>query len=261
MRACEVCFGIAIQLGAGGNALALDGHRRVTQYAHAHFAAHEGMPHSLASAIAQTADGYLWMTSQEGLSRFDGASFTTYDHRQTEGIPASQFVALTVDRDGTLWAGTANRGVIHIVGGEFRTVAWEPGAQEQQIRVLKFDQHGDLWIGMRDRGAVRLHNGALATALTTRAGLPSDDVRALHPMPDGTMWIGTFHGLVQWTPGGMVRGPAALDGVAVHAIAQDGSGARSSRSPRIACRPARSASCCSIATATWGSARAPGSRG
>src|SRR5262245_42297766 len=109
MRAWAVSFSIVIQLGAVGNALALDSHRRVTQYAHTHFAAHEGMPHSLAKAIAQTADGYLWTTSQEGLSRFDGASFTTYDHRQTEGILVNQFTGLAVDREGTLWAGTVNR--------------------------------------------------------------------------------------------------------------------------------------------------------
>ena len=67
MRAWAVSFGIAIQLGAAGNALALDGHRRITQYAQTHFAAHDGMPHSLANAIGQTGDGYLWTTSQEGL--------------------------------------------------------------------------------------------------------------------------------------------------------------------------------------------------
>src|SRR5215468_8693236 len=126
MRAWAVSIGIAIQLGAVGNAFALDPHRRVTQYAHTHFAHHEGVPHSFANAIAQTADGYLWTTSQEGLSRFDGASFTTYDHRTTEGIPISQFTALVVDRQGTLWAGTRSRGVLHVVGGEFRAVAWEP---------------------------------------------------------------------------------------------------------------------------------------
>ncbi|HEX8114171.1 MAG TPA: two-component regulator propeller domain-containing protein [Kofleriaceae bacterium] len=213
-------FAIVIQLGAVGDAFALDSHRRVTQYAHAHFAAHEGMPHSLASAIAQTADGYLWTSSQEGLSRFDGASFTTYDHRQTEGIPVNQFKALAVDREGTLWAGTANRGVIHLVGAEFRPVAWEPGPQEQPVSVLEFDPAGDLWIGTRDRGVIRLHDGKFAAALTTHDGLPSDDIRALLATSDGAMWIGTFRGLVRWTSGGLVRGPAALDGVAIHAIAQ-----------------------------------------
>jgi ligand-binding sensor domain-containing protein len=225
MRAWAVSFSIVFQLGAVGDALALDSHRRVTQYAHAHFAAHEGMPHSLAKAIAQTADGYLWTTSQEGLSRFDGATFTTYDHRQVEGLRVSQFTVLAVDRDGTLWAGTANRGVIHVVDGELRSFAWgEPGAQEQQISALAFDVRGDLWIGMRDRGVVRIHDGALAAALTTHDGLPSDDIRALRPTRDGSMWIATFRGLAQWTPGGLVRGPPALDGVAVHAIAQDDSG-------------------------------------
>jgi ligand-binding sensor domain-containing protein len=225
MRAWAVSFGIAIQLGAGGDALALDGNRRVTQYAQTHFAARDGMPHSLANAIAQTGDGYLWTTSQEGLSRFDGASFTTYDHRTTEGIPGSQFTALAVDKQGTLWAGTRSRGVLHLVGGEFRTVAWEPGPQESQIRVLAFDASGDLWIGMRDRGVVRVHDGALAAALTTRDGLPSDDVRALHVARDGALWIGTFRGLVRWTGGRLVRGPPPLDGVAVHSIAQDAGGA------------------------------------
>src|SRR3954469_7931480 len=106
MSARVVSFAIAILFGFQGNVLALDGHRRITQYAQTHFAAHDGMPHSLANAIAQTGDGYLWTTSQEGLSRFDGASFTTYDHRTTEAIPVNQFIALAVDQRGTLWAGT-----------------------------------------------------------------------------------------------------------------------------------------------------------
>ncbi|HEX3760956.1 MAG TPA: two-component regulator propeller domain-containing protein, partial [Kofleriaceae bacterium] len=210
---------------AAGNAYALDPHRRVTQYAHTHFAAHEGMPHSLASAIAQTPDGYLWIASEEGLSRFDGAGFTTYDHRKTDGIPADRFTSLTLDRTGALWAGTRNHGLLQVAGGEFRIVPWEPGPQEQQIRVLALDANGDLWIGMRDRGVARLHNSKFAAALTTRDGLPSDDIRALLATPDGGMWIGTFRGLVRWTGARLERGPPALDGVAIHAIAQDRGGA------------------------------------
>jgi len=225
MRAWAVSIGIAIQLSAAGNAFALDGHRRITQYAQTHFAAHDGMPHSLANAIAQTDDGYLWTTSQEGLSRFDGASFTTYDHRENNEIPINLFTALVADRQGTLWAGTRSGGVLHIVGSEFRTVAWEPGRQEQQVRVLAFDANGDLWVGTRDRGVVRLHDGVFAAALTTRDGLPSDDVRALFAGRDGAMWIGTFHGLVRWADGRLTRAPAPLDSVAVHSVAEDDGGA------------------------------------
>jgi ligand-binding sensor domain-containing protein len=224
MRAYVVGFAIVVGIGAARSAHALDGHRRVTQYAQTHFAARDGMPHGMASAIVQTGDGYLWTASHEGLSRFDGAAFTTFDHRGTEGVPSNTFTALAVDAAGTLWAGTRDRGLLHLVGGEFQAVTWEPGPRNQQIHALAFDGAGDLWIGTRDRGVVRLHAGVLAAALTTQDGLPSDDIRTLYRARDGTMWIGTFHGLVQWKADRLVRGPAALHGTAVHSVVQDARG-------------------------------------
>src|SRR5262249_4212329 len=135
MRAWAVSLGVVAQLGTALTAHALDGHRRVTQYAQTHFGSREGLPHGYSSAITQTPDGYLWNGSQEGLSRFDGAGFTTYDHRKTKGIPTDTFTALAVDGDGTLWVGTRDSGVLHLVDGEFHPVTWgEPGPQEQQIR-------------------------------------------------------------------------------------------------------------------------------
>lgn len=224
MRAWAISLGIVIQLGAAQPAHALDGHRRVTQYAQTHYEKRDGLPHGLANSIAQTSDGYLWAGSEEGLSRFDGAAFTTFDHRNTDSLPTNIFTALAVDAAGTLWAGTREHGLLHRSDGEFHVVAWEPGPQEQQIRALAFDAAGELWVGMHDRGVVRLHAGALITALTVRDGLPSDDIRSFLAARDGTMWIGTFRGLAQWKAGRLSRGPAALDGVAVHAIAQDGRG-------------------------------------
>jgi ligand-binding sensor domain-containing protein len=222
MSARVVCFAIAVavELGAAHSAHALDGHRRVTQYAQTHFAARDGMPHGVTAAIIQTGDGYLWTASHEGLSRFDGAAFTNFDHRGTDGVPSNTFTALAIDAAGTLWAGTRDRGVLHLVDGEFHSVTWDPGSPNQRIYALAFDASGDLWIGTRDRGVVRLHDGVLAAALTTHDGLPSDDIRALYPTRDGAMWIGTFHGLVQWKAGQLMRGPRALDGSAVHSIAQ-----------------------------------------
>src|SRR4051794_36986626 len=115
MRAWFVSLGFGLQLVTAGPAHALDGQRRVTQYAQTHFATRDGLPHGFSSAIAQTADGYLWTASQEGLSRFDGAVFTTFDHRKTESIPSNTFTALAIDAAGTLWAGTYDHGVLHVV--------------------------------------------------------------------------------------------------------------------------------------------------
>ncbi|HSR99155.1 MAG TPA: two-component regulator propeller domain-containing protein [Kofleriaceae bacterium] len=203
---------------------ALDSHRRATQYAQTHYESRDGMPHGLANSIAQTADGYLWTGSEEGLARFDGAAFTTFDHRKTDGIPANMFTALAVDSAGQLWAGTREHGVLHLIDGEFHPVEWEPGLQEQRVLALAFDRGGDLWVGLHDRGLIHLHDGALVAAFTAKDGLPSDDVRAIFPARDGTLWIGTFHGLVALRNGRLERGPAQLERIAVHAFAQDARG-------------------------------------
>src|SRR5678815_4881689 len=224
MRTRVALFGVIVHLAMAMNAFALDSTRSITQYAQTHYETRDGMPHGLANSIAQTADGYLWTGSEEGLARFDGASFTIFDHRRTEGIPTNEFTSLAVDAAVMLWAGTREHGILRLVDGEFRSVVWELGPQSQQIRALAFGSDGDLWVGLRDRGIARLHRGSLVSMQGVRDGLPNNDVRSILPVRDGTVWIGTFGGLARWSDGRIVPGPAALLGVAVHAIAQDARG-------------------------------------
>jgi ligand-binding sensor domain-containing protein len=215
---------VVIQLAAMQDAFALDGHRGIAQYAQTHYESRDGLPHALASSMAQTPDGYLWTTSEEGLTRYDGATFTTFDHRNTAGIPDNYFTAVAVDPAGGLWAGTRDHGLVRMVDGEFRTVVWGAGAQDAQIRTLVFDRDGDLWVALFHDGLVRLRSGELVTTLATRDGLPSEDIRSLLTARDGTVWVATFRGLVPLSHGRIARGPPALDGLAINGLAQDARG-------------------------------------
>jgi len=224
MRPRLVGLGLIVLLSTASSARALDGRRGVAQYAHTRYETRDGLPHGLVNSIAQTADGYLWTGSEEGLARFDGARFTTFDHSETEGLPTNQLTALAVDPEGGLWVGTRDHGLVRRVDGAFHSVEWVAGASDQQIRALAFDRDGELWVGTRARGLVRLHAGKLVAVLGVADGLPTGDVRSLLLDRDGAMWIGTFRGLVRWQAGHLARGPAALDGVAIYGMAQDASG-------------------------------------
>ena len=224
MRAFVVCSAAAVQLVAVPAAHALDGHRGITQYAQTRFEAHDGLAHNLVNSLAQTPDGYLWAGSEEGLNRYDGVTFTTFDHRKTAGIPSNTFSTLAVDAHGALWAGTRDHGVVRLSGGEFRSVIWEPGAEDAQVRSLAFDRSGELWVGLHDRGLVRLRDGVLTGSVTSRDGLPSDDVRSILVAPDGSLWLGTFRGLARWSAGKVSRGPSELDGVAIDEVIQGAHG-------------------------------------
>src|SRR5687767_2717153 len=47
----------------------------------------EGLPESSATSMAQTADGYLWFGTFNGLVRFDGVKFTVHGPMNTPALP------------------------------------------------------------------------------------------------------------------------------------------------------------------------------
>jgi ligand-binding sensor domain-containing protein len=70
---------------AAGNALAqqealrLDPDQSIAQYVFESWQEDDGLPQSSVTAVAQTLDGFLWLATDEGLVRFDGVSFQTFD--------------------------------------------------------------------------------------------------------------------------------------------------------------------------------------
>jgi len=64
----------------------------------------EGLPQSSVTDIAQTPDGFLWIsTLMSGLSRFDGVRFLNFDPANTPEMVNSGVRRLLVDKQGNLW--------------------------------------------------------------------------------------------------------------------------------------------------------------
>src|SRR6476619_6887876 len=86
-----------------------------------HWTTDNGLPQNTIRAIVQTRDGYLWLTTFDGLARFDGVRFTVFDRSNTPAITNNRFTALYEDRDGTLWAGADEGQVVAYRDGVFVT--------------------------------------------------------------------------------------------------------------------------------------------
>lgn len=110
---------IAASLVCGGRGLALDPARSITQYTHAVWQDRDGLPQNTVQAIVQTRDGYLWLGTEAGLARFDGARFVVFDQSNTPELRHSNVTALCEGRDGSLWIGTRGGGVVRFRGGKF----------------------------------------------------------------------------------------------------------------------------------------------
>ena len=76
----------------------------------------DGLPQNSVRTIAQTAEGYLWFGTAEGLVRFDGNRFTVYDRTSTPALPSGRhsfirIAALVISGGASTRAGRCPAGV------------------------------------------------------------------------------------------------------------------------------------------------------
>ena len=102
-----------------------------------------GLPTSESNAIAQTAEGFVWIGSYSGLIRYDGSSFERMD--STTGV--SSVVCLLVDSGDRLWIGTNDNGLALMERGEFRMWGEDEGLGSTKICAIAEDADGNICVG------------------------------------------------------------------------------------------------------------------
>jgi signal transduction histidine kinase/ligand-binding sensor domain-containing protein len=182
------------------SAIALDPNRRISQYAHTAWRIQDGFFSGAPQAIAQTADGYLWIGTEAGLVRFDGIRFVPWIPPNGEALPSSRIHSLLGTSDGSLWIGTA-RGLARWSKGELFTFPGEPAFVEAIVQ----DAQGTVWM---TRSQVRDAEGALCEVASnalrchgTAEGIPFPYAQPLFNDVHGNLWIGSSVGVCRWRLG------------------------------------------------------------
>jgi signal transduction histidine kinase/ligand-binding sensor domain-containing protein len=214
-------------LGAASRCEAsLDPSKEITQYVRQSWNAEAGLPQSSVQAIAQTADGYLWIGTEEGLARFDGVRFTVFDKKNTPALHSNQVTALLVDREQNLWIGTHGGGISRFNKGQITAATHLREATDLTVNALFQDHQGVVWAGTAGAGLLRFA-GDNTTSLTTASGLADNSVFAMAEDSRGVLWVGTYRGLSRLVDGKpqTLSKDEGLAGRYIRAICADGSGA------------------------------------
>ncbi len=103
----------------------------------------EGLENQSIRVLLQDRAGFLWIGTENGLFRFDGAAFQAY--RRDQGLPASEIEALHESGDGTLWVGTP-AGLARRRGNRFEPVAMGVARQVKDRSGIASDQSGTLFV-------------------------------------------------------------------------------------------------------------------
>ncbi|MEL7363824.1 MAG: two-component regulator propeller domain-containing protein, partial [Bacteroidota bacterium] len=169
----------------------------------------------VARAVHETADGLLWLASDEGLLRYDprtGAR-TTFQHDPDDptSIPNDRLQAVAAQSDSVLWLGTA-AGVARFdvtTQQATRYTRTNSNLPNNFVNGVLVDDAGVVWVSTNS-GIARIDPATgLVTTISTARGLQGREFNrgAYHKAADGTLMFGGINGLNVFNPARLRENP------------------------------------------------------
>lgn len=107
----------------------------------------DGLPSSLLFTSLQDHNGYLWIGTYGGISRFDGTQFKNYTIN--DGLGCNQVMQMFEDRLGNIYAGTFF-GVSIFDGRQFKNFDKIGNTSIERTRAFMEDWEGNIWGGCKN---------------------------------------------------------------------------------------------------------------
>lgn len=150
----------------------------------------QGLGNLNIACLVQDHTGYLWVGTQNGLYRYDGAQFQSFGVAQ--GLPERMIQSLFVGQDGTLWVATTTSIFFERHDGHFTEVKSPlPGGQFLQRPGTSFaSNRPDEVVTVTRDGAVRLRRKGDEEWVGERMHLEGGALASVLFAPDGALWYG-----------------------------------------------------------------------
>ncbi|HLZ97463.1 MAG TPA: ATP-binding protein [Steroidobacteraceae bacterium] len=166
----------------------------------------DGLANNLVFDVAEDKYGFVWMTTRDGISKFDGSEFTTYRPipDRIQGQVAQFYQTIAESRDGSLWFCSWGNGLLKLdLDTEHFTFYRHDTNDPQSIAGNEVwfafeDRDGMIWVSSlgglsrldprTGKAHVYLHDPSNPNTLS--GSLPSKVVQD----ESGKLWIGTYGG-------------------------------------------------------------------
>jgi signal transduction histidine kinase/ligand-binding sensor domain-containing protein len=169
-------------------------------YNHQAWTAKEGLPGPI-GMMAQTADGWLWLGTPNGLYRFDGVRFHSLAATNGEHLLSNRLQSLTAQPNGDLYIGYEDHG-LSVLRADGRLEHLAPATKDSPIvgtNVVVRDIDGAVWVSTA-RGLMRLENGRW-TRIGAAQGYPDEFSHLLKLDGSGQLWAATLTQLFRYERG------------------------------------------------------------
>ena len=163
----------------------------------------DGLPQGNVRAIAQLPSGLLLIATGSGIVTFDGLRFEPMRVDDSDAAVNEPVNAILLARNGDLWFGTDDRGVIRRRHGQNVNVSESAGLRQERVRKFFEDDRGVIWTATQN-GVERIV-GEKVECLGA-LGVVAGDVNSPFASDGaGGVLIVTARGLFHWREGDGAR--------------------------------------------------------
>jgi len=186
-----------------------------------YFSQEDGLPNNHIQIIYQDHEGWIWLGTSQGLSRFDGYQFTNFQHSQDDSLSLQGQLVRTIfeDHKGTLWVGTENGGLNaydrkkECFHHPFKNNPFFK-ARDISVNDIQEDLQGNLWLGTNNNILIIDSLGNVKPLQWISGNqtysLQGEHVRVLQFDNAGNIWAGTNNGVFIVNPDKHIIEPVQL---------------------------------------------------
>lgn len=213
---------ICAAMGSTAYAAAIDLDLPLAERIQAQWTQEDGLAQDNVYTITQTRDGFLWIGTRAGLSRFDGVHFENFGRSELQLEQTARIQALAEDSSGALWIGTGSGELLRYRGGTFERFAAKDGLKGEGRAVGRITglapgkgsapgKEDELWVATYSEGIFRFEDGRFEQIAET-ADISS--ITRLAIDSSGDLWIATIgKGVFRYRQGEPVTNFTQRDGL------------------------------------------------
>ncbi|WP_422359498.1 two-component regulator propeller domain-containing protein [Reichenbachiella sp.] len=136
-------------------------------------------------SVFQAKDDYLWVMSYNGLQKFDGDKFESYDQTNIPHLTSNTFYECAQGSDEILWLSTGASGIIGYDGEKFFPHPKNNQIPNAIISIFS-DSKNRLWIGAKNNGLYLIDENQ---ELSKVKEIPSVTIHQITEDQKGNIWV------------------------------------------------------------------------
>ena len=149
-----------------------------------------GLPSNNLRSVIQDSRGYIWVSSFNGLLRFDGNTFDIFNSDIISDIKSNGFSVINEDASGNLYFGTLTSGLIKYDGKSFSLYKID-SSFSKSITAISIDSDSNIWVGAQNSGLYTLNPDSKQFTSKEEKLLENTSVTSILESEQGDLWIVT----------------------------------------------------------------------